>query len=129
MKSSPLLTGYKTGTSLDWITYRLFFLIPLSQKQVDFLNKVIYKDSIFHINYWSLTHTLFGMIWGIMSMFHPMFNIFNYLIFHTLFEIWELYAIQNTLNLQEFVDIIMDTLFGLMGLLIITKFFHDNLMK
>ena len=117
-KESPLLEGYSTGTQLDAITYRLFFIFPLTESQVQFLNTVIYKNDSIHINYWSLTHTLFGMIWGLFHLYDKKwFSFRNYVIFHTLFEIWEVYAISKfeNLNLKEWNDILLDTIFGSIG--------------
>ena len=118
--SSPLLTGFRTGTPIDLITYRLYFLFPLSEKQVEFLNRPIYRDKWFNINNWSLTHTFFGWLWGLMGRYYnaQLFSLTNYLIFHTLFEIWEVWAIHLPfwqLDIVEIIDILMDTLFGVMG--------------
>lgn len=121
---SPLLTGKRTDTPLDLITYNLYFLFPLSDSQIQWLNKPIYSDKYFHINNWSLTHTLFGMFWGILRKWFPFFSLVNYLIFHTLFEIWEVIAIHKLGNLdfRETLDIIMDTIFGVIGFYIGTLF-------
>jgi len=122
---SPLIHGQMTQTPLDLVTERLFFLIPLTKEQVKWLNTVIYSDNLFWINYWSLTHTLVALFWGILHVMWPdVFSIRNYLIAHTLFEIWELWAGgyltgKQKLIIQEVVDIIMDTLFGLMGIYLI----------
>lgn len=124
--NSPLLTGYKTNTPLDLITYNLYFLFPLTQEQVNTLNTVIYSDEYFHINYWSLTHLFGGIIWGILNYFYPkIFSLTNYIILHTIFEIWELHSIHlplNELTIQEIIDIIMDTIFGVVGFLLIKLF-------
>jgi len=120
---SPLLEGYKTGKPIDLITYNLLFMIPITQKQVDWLNTVIYKDKLFHINYWSLSHMLFGIVWGLLNK-HWSDNIFNtklLLIAHTIFELWEWYAIRSPVNIQEFVDTIMDTVFAYVGFKLITR--------
>src|SRR3990172_6085627 len=116
-KQSALLTGYRTGTPLDLITYRLYFLFPLSQSQVEWLNQPIYRDNLFEINNWSLTHTFFAWIWGLLNRYYnaKWFSLTNYLILHTLFEIWEVWAIHipvKELDGAEIVDIIMDTIFG-----------------
>ncbi len=119
METSPLLYGQETKTALDLITKRLYFIWPLSKKQIEWLNTVIYKDQIFLINYWSFTHTFFGFLWGLAEVFWSkrVFSVTNYLIFHSLFELWELWAGgyltgQRALNLAELVDVVMDTLFG-----------------
>lgn len=132
---TPLLHGSKTHTPLDLITENLYFIFPLNPDQVDFLNTIIYSDKYFHINYWSLTHLIFGIFWGIMHIFLPnIFSILNYFLFHTIFEFWELYAGgyltgEHPIIIPEIIDIIMDTLFGLIGILIIKFFktYHFNL--
>jgi len=127
MDESPLLRGYKTNTPLDLITYNLYFLFPMTQEHVDWLNKTIYKDNLFDINNWSLTHLGFGIIWGLFSKLYPnIFTLKNLIIFHTIFEIWELWTIHlivDKFTIQELVDIIMDTIFAIIGfyLLQITK--------
>lgn len=124
VNKSPLLHGQKTKTPLDLITERLFFVFPLNDKQIQFLNTIIYKDDLFWINYWSLTHTLFAMIWALIGKIIPVFNLKNYLIFHTTFELWELWAGgyltgEHALTIQELVDGLMDTLFGIVGFYIL----------
>ncbi len=117
-KPSPLLYGRETGTPLDLITERLFFVWPLSKRQIEWLNTVIYEDRLFLINYWSLTHTFFGFLWGLAF---PSPSPLPFILFHTLFEIWELWAGgylgsgSGTLTIQEMVDVVMDTLFGVAG--------------
>lgn len=122
MKISPLLHGQQTGTDLDAITNKLYFIYKLSDKQINWLNTIIYSDKYFHINYWSLTHTFFGMAWGFLKKYNNKFNILNFVIFHTLFEIWELWAFgyQNIqdVDVKEWIDIVMDTIFGLIGVCI-----------
>lgn len=121
---SPLLHAIKTNTPLDLVSERFFFIIPLNYEQIQWLNTVIYKDNLFWINYWSLTHTFLGFIYGLFQRIWPeYFTIKNYLILHTLFEIWELWASgyltgERKLVLQEILDIIMDTLFGFIGVIL-----------
>jgi len=117
---SPLLHGRTVGTPLDNITNRLYFIFPLSKNAVEWLNTVIYKDDIFWINYWSLTHTLFGIFWGLLYKWNPFFNLQNLIIFHTIFEIWEFWAggyFSGTreIILPEIIDTLMDTLFAIGG--------------
>ncbi len=112
---SPLLHGQQTGTPLDLITERLYFIWPLTDEQVEWLNTVIYRDSLFHINYWSLTHTFFGFLWGMAG-----FPLFSFIVFHSLFELWELWAGgylsgRYSFTSREIADVISDTLFGVIG--------------
>lgn len=136
-RKSPLLVGQVTETPLDLVTSRLLFTFPLNSQQVEWLNTVIYEDDVFYINYWSLTHTFFGMIWGLLMVcifyYFPSISSYltvtNYLILHTLFEIWEMWAGgyftgEFELTLQELVDGVMDTLFGLAGVFLVLRFFE-----
>lgn len=124
---SPLLHGHQTGTGLDLITNRLFFIIPLTPQQIDFLNTPLFTPGPFYVNMWSLTHTLFGMIWGIAEKYLPnIFSVQNFIIFHTIFELWELWTGgyldgPRTLDFREVLDIMMDTLFGLLGIYLVRK--------
>lgn len=126
-RQSPLLVGQVTETPLDLVTNRLLFTFPLNEKQISFLNTVIYQDDLFYINYWSLTHTFFAMIWGFMMLQWPShFTVFRYLMVHTLFEIWEMWAGgyfsgRFQLTLPELVDGVMDTLFGLAGIYLVLQ--------
>lgn len=124
---TPLLHAIPTKTPLDLVTERFFFFFPITKEQMEWLNTIIYRDEHFWINYWSLTHTFLGMIYGIFRNLYPnIFTIKLYIILHTLFEIWELWAGgyltgQQELIYQEVIDMIMDTLFGLAGILFLKK--------
>ena len=121
MKPSPLLHGRRTGTPLDRTLEKLYFVFPISDAQAQHLNTVIYGDRLFWINYWSLTHAFFGFLWGLMSFALPdLFSLGTYLVVHTMFELWELWAGgyltgQEPLTVQELMDVLMDTLFGVAG--------------
>jgi len=132
---SPLLHGVKTKSSLDLITERLYFIWPLSESQIEWLNTIVYKDDVFWINYWSYTHLVFGMFWELLRrltfstfpVFSKLLNVKNFIIFHTIFEIWELWAGGyfsgiHKFDFQEFVDCVVDTLFGLLGIYFIKLF-------
>ena len=91
-KTSPLLHGQQTGTPLDAITNRLFFIWPLSENHVEWLNTTIYTDDLFWINYWSLTHMLYGFLWGLFFYNYGFWvALFSFLVTHTIFEVWELW--------------------------------------
>ena len=119
---TPLLHAIPSKTPLDLVTERFFFLIPLSKEQMEWLNTIIYQDEIFWINYWSLTHTFLGIVYGIFYYLYPnIFTVNRYILLHTFFELWELWGGgyltgEHQLIYQEIVDIIMDTIFGLTGL-------------
>jgi hypothetical protein len=134
MKVSPLLHGVETKNSLDLITKRLYFIWPLSPNQVEWLNTIIYKDDLFWINYWSLTHLVFGVIWELIRKctgYNTLFGLTSYLVVHTIFEIWELWAggyLSGVfpLDKQEIMDCVMDTIFGLAGIFITVKIFETR---
>lgn len=122
---SPLIHGKIIKTPLDNITKNLWFIFPLNQKQINFLNTVIYKNRYIWINYWSLTHIIPAIVFGL--IFNKAGNnkinkknLIIYLILHSLFEIWELYAGgylsgKFKIDIMEINDIIFDTLFAILG--------------
>lgn len=122
---SPLITGKQTGTSLDFITNSFMGIIPFTNDQIKWLNKIIFKNDklSIYINNWVWTHLVVGIIFGIIFTIITNkyqvrgLNITTYLILHTIFEIWELIAVHKlfNFNLAEFFDIIFDTLFALIG--------------
>lgn len=128
-KPSSLLHGHITNTPLDSITTRLFFIFPLSKDAIHWLNTIIYRNDNLGlwINYWSGTHMLWGMLWGLARIFtrSSFFSTNALLITHLLFEIWELWAagyVQNKFeNLipAEIIDLILDTIFAMIGYWII----------
>jgi hypothetical protein len=125
IRPTPLLHAEVTDTPLDLVSERFFFLIPLRKETIEWLNTVIYKNEHFWINYWSLTHTFIGILWGLAMKLYPnVFTVWRYIIAHTLFEIWEAWAGgyltgQRQLVYQEVIDALMDTIFGLLGILFV----------
>lgn len=141
-QSSPLLHGQKTGTPLDLITERLYFIWPLSQSQIEWLNTPVTAMGKwattypFWINYWSFTHVGWGVIWAALRALTgqtKLFSLTGLLIFHTVFEVWELWAggyimggpHRHRLDLAEWVDIIMDTIFSAMGFIVARMIFKS----
>lgn len=124
--------GQVTGTALDQITNKLYFVFPLRPKDVKFLNTVIYGDDLFWINYWSLTHFVFGLVWGLLGRVWPdILTLRGLLLFHTIFEIWEFWAsgyfsAKRQVILPELVDVAMDTLFALAGFWASTAFWGPS---
>lgn len=113
---SPLIHGQITGTPGDIITTRLYFLVPLSKSQIDFLNTSI----VYNINLWSITHINWGILFGLLSLKYPqVFNLVSLVVIHTLFEIWELWAFgyfdEVPLDCREVLDVLFDTLFAVLG--------------
>lgn len=122
---TPLLHGQITDTPLDAITKRLFFVIPLSRNAIEWLNTIVYRndDLGIWINYWSGTHVLWGILWGLAGQLFPsVFTALGLLIFHSLFELWELWAggyfERRQLIRAEVIDIFFDTVFAMIGFFI-----------
>ena len=100
---SPLLVGQIKGTPLDLITKRLYFIFPLTDKSIKYLNKPVLPEiqlkildfilqnhrtkGVYVYNNWTYTHFIFAFVCGLFGV-----GLKNYMIFHTLFEIWELWA-------------------------------------
>jgi len=133
MSSSPLLHGQKTQSPLDLITERLYFIWPLSRRQIEFLNRPILPSLQrypFWINYWSLTHVGWGIIWALLQHWtgwSSIFNLTGLVIFHSVFELWELWAGGyltgiRRLTFEEMVDVFMDTVFAVVGYLLFSFF-------
>lgn len=132
-RESPLLHGQQTGTPLDRITNYLFFVWPITKQQVDWLNTPVYTRYPFWINYWSLTHVGWGMLWALLGWATgrpQLFGGWTLLVVHTLFELWELWAGgyltgqpgksgQRALTFEELVDVAMDTVFAMVGFFIV----------
>ncbi len=123
---SPLITGKLEQTPLDMVTERLLFTLPLNAEQIQWLNTPIWAGEKVHINYWTLTHFFFGMVSGILY-YQTRWKIFSlpaYFIQHALFELWELWAGgyldgRHPLTVMEVNDILIDTLFGLLGFAVV----------
>ena len=83
----------------------------LSQKQIEWLNTPFLNL----INNWSLTHLLYGMLWGFTIL-----DLQSFLIAHTLFQAIELVCFfgVDQFSLQ---DELLDAALGVLGVLI-TKF-------
>jgi hypothetical protein len=144
---SPLLVGQETGGPLDNITKRLFFIFPLSKESITFLNRPLFPKTqlkildlilqdkrtkdVYVLNYWSFTHFAYAFFFGSFGV-----GLIEYLIFHTLFELWELWAGNyQYFNLEsegrplipeEIIDILFDTLFAAMGIILSKRFLRKN---
>ena len=127
--ASPLLHGKITNTPLDFVTTRLYFIFPLSYNAIQCLNTIVYRndDLGLWINYWSGTHILWGIIWGLAHIIlsKSIFSVNNFVITHSIFELWALWAggfLSNNaqkLNAPEILDTLLDTIFACLGMLII----------
>jgi len=118
--NSPLLHGKITKTPLDLVTDRLYGLFPLNNKQIEYLNTIIYKDKFFWINYWSFTHFF-------LAFFAAYLNITSmktYVILHITFELWELWSggyiteingTKHNIDIQEITDTLLDILIATIG--------------
>ena len=117
IKKSPLLyAAHSTGTAGDIIHDRLYFLIPLSSSQRDWLNQLIIKTQPPIINKWSITHLVWGMISNLIGL-----GFGGTIVVHTLFELWEALAFEYGTSIPftsvELLDGILDTLWAILGYL------------
>ncbi len=79
---------------------------------VKFLDTYILGDkhSLLYLNYWHINHFLSGLLFG---LFQASFLL--YFVLHTLWELWQLGIGMTPRSLRGFLDILMDTLVGLLG--------------
>lgn len=84
------------------------------------ITKILYRSYIktdrIDINGWSLVHFLTGSVSSMMNI-----PLSTYVIVHCIFEIFQLWAEENELDLTEFIDISLDILFGVLGYIITNR--------
>lgn len=102
------------GTLLDRIVE---FIIPTPI--VLFLNQILYRNFFIIINYWSFVHLGFGMIFYFLKL--KKFSIKQWfyvlLVGHIVFEFIEFILALggNPLFVEEFIDIVWDIIWSLIG--------------
>ncbi len=86
---------------------------------VKFLHQYIVGDdkSLYYITFWTVNHFLSGVFFALLHLFFYRFSnpILVYFILHTLWELWQLYIGMTIPNLRGIIDILNDTLFGVLG--------------
>jgi hypothetical protein len=77
-------------------------------------------DTIFYINYWHFVHMFTGVIFSYFFFKYSLITIvIHYVILHTLWEIWQFSIGMTPATLRGLSDTIIDTLFGVAGVLAI----------
>jgi hypothetical protein len=114
LQTKPILVGTPSESPGDIIRKKLYFLFPLTDPQIDFLNGLLIKNTEPPINYWSLTH----LMWGVAARLSGMGLTSTFLI-HTIFEVWEAlafgYFIIRPFDSVEAMDSVLDTIFAVIG--------------
>ncbi|MBU1027941.1 MAG: hypothetical protein KKF48_02750 [Nanoarchaeota archaeon] len=91
----------------------------------DFLNIIIFQNSFFFLNFWSVVHLLFGV--GIMYILIKKEVRCKFLFLFSLFSLWELFeffmiGMGSSLFLREFsIDVFYDIVYGMLGGFVISK--------
>ena len=86
---------------------------------VSILDTYILGDdsSLFYLNFWHINHFLSGVLFALSHLFlYPLaYPIHTYLLFHGLWEIWQLWIGMTPTGLRGLVDISTDTVLGTLG--------------
>ncbi len=70
--------------------------------------------SLFYITLWSFMHMLSGVMYSFVSS-----SLVNYVIVHTLWEIWQIYIGMTRINtIRAIIDVFVDTIMGVIGFII-----------
>jgi hypothetical protein len=98
----------------DWF-YRSGDLF-LPKRYVDLLDTYIVGSdtSVFYINYWTILHFFSGILFAVLTP-SPVDIPFQFFVLHTIWELWQIIIGMTPMNLRGFVDTIMDTIAGLLG--------------
>jgi hypothetical protein len=76
------------------------------------------KDSLYYVNYWHFVHMFTGVAFSYFFMRYGILDIvIRYVLLHTLWELWQIYIGMTRLNMRGGIDILNDTLFGLIGVI------------
>ncbi len=89
---------------------------------VNFLHTYIVgnEKSLYYINLWHINHFFSGVFFALFHIyFYPFQSPYTtYFVVHTLWALWQLSIGMTIPNLRGVIDILNDTLFGLLGVLI-----------
>jgi len=87
---------------------------------VEFLHTYLLgnDDSVYYINLWSLMHLLSGLLFA----YFTSYDIYVAVGLHTLWEMWQIYIKMTQLDLRGLIDIANDTLFFVLGYLLLRRF-------
>ena len=117
---SSLISMYPNRRVMDWM-YRSgdAFLPPEIVRKLD-IQIIGTKESLYYVNYWHFVHMFTGVVFSYFFMGYGLLDIvIRYAVFHTIWEIWQLYIGMTRLNMRGGIDILNDTFFGLLGVLAI----------
>lgn len=106
----------------DWLYRSGDIFLP--RKYVDVLDTyVIGNDrSLVYINYWTFMHFLSGVFFAWLTPY-PKDVFFHFFVVHTLWEMWQIAIGMTPMSARGFVDTLMDTLVGLLGVYVKTNLF------
>lgn len=109
----------------DWL-YRSgdLFLPP---KYVNLLDTYIVgtDTSVFYINYWTFLHFLSGVFLVWLTPY-PDHYALQFVIVHTIWEMWQIAIGMTPMNLRGFLDILMDTIAGMVGVYVTLHFVRQE---
>lgn len=96
----------------------------------DFLNIILYQNSVFILNYWSIVHFISGMIvmYLILHMpkrrlSHPFFLLLSLLILYEGIELGFILSGSALFIGEPLKDVVWDVIFGMLGGFIAKKYF------
>lgn len=96
--------------------------IWLPPQTVKFLHTYIIGNdtTLFYLNYWHIMHGMSGILFGFLTLVYRVSSPFvTYFVLHTLWEIWQLWIGMTKPDVRGIIDIGVDTLVGLLGLLLV----------
>lgn len=82
------------------------------------------KNSLFYLNVWHINHFLSGVFFGLFHLYGRAVPspFLTYLILHTLWELWQLWIGMTPRSIRGALDILVDTLVGVLGLFSVLRF-------
>lgn len=82
------------------------------------------ETSLFYLNLWHVNHFLSGVFFGLLLHFGVYSSsrpFLTYFLFHTLWEIWQGLIGMTPRSLRGVLDITVDTVVGLLGLVLVRR--------
>ena len=82
------------------------------------------ETSLFYLNLWHVNHFLSGVFFGLLlrsGVYSSSSPFLTYLLFHTIWEIWQGLIGMTPRSLRGLLDITVDTVVGLLGLFLVWK--------
>lgn len=100
----------------DWLYQSGDVFLP--RKYVDMLDTYIINTPLFYLNVWSFLHLLSGVVFRLVF---PKLSVLAYVIGHSLWELWQIYIGMTPLTLRGGIDVVVDTLMGVLGYSLASK--------